>query len=150
MIVFAADMTWTCWTLCIQSIGSILARSFMFSLARLPSVPELRSASHCCMRVKKSSPGRMRADLLNGSLRQGELLTTFYRTSGEMSNSLGDVADRRERNSDVESSADDESDCWTSNEVSQRLQAKARAGTHRLTRRRSSKPSRCPCEPTWR
>lgn len=33
-----------------------------------PRTPELRSESHCCMRVKKSAPGRMRAEVLKGSL----------------------------------------------------------------------------------
>lgn len=68
MMVLPAHMTWMCCTRSVHCIGSSCASASAFSRARLPSVPVERAASQPCMRVKKSSPGRMKADLLSGSL----------------------------------------------------------------------------------
>ena len=78
-IVLAAHMTWTCSTRARHSIGGSAASALAFSRARSPRTPVLRSASHDCMRVKKSSPGRMRAALLNGALRERERSATAHR-----------------------------------------------------------------------
>lgn len=69
LIVLAAQRTWTCWTRPTQPIGSSCASAAAFSRARVPRDPVERAASQPCIRVKKSSPGMMNADLLNGSLR---------------------------------------------------------------------------------
>lgn len=108
MMVLPAHMTWMCWTRSVHCIGSSCASASAFSRARLPSVPVERAASQPCMRVKKSSPGRMKADLLSGSLssRRKRPVSRISRDySGgrdrQVTHAPSDDADRGQRDGDV-------------------------------------------------
>ena len=113
-IVLAAHMTWTCSTRARHSMGGSAASALAFSRARSPRRPVLRFASQVCMRVKKSSPARMRAALLKGSLRArgGASASASGRLErGGRPDPLGDLADRRKGHDDVECGRADEHDC---------------------------------------